>query len=289
MNHALEINGLRKVYRDFVLKDVTFSVPEGYIMGLIGPNGAGKTTIIKLIMNLIRKDGGEIRVFGMDHQKQEAEVKSRIGFVYDVPSFYSDARLSVIEHSIRPFYPRWDHDLFLSLAGEFELPLKKKFKKLSQGMKTRFALALALCHDADLVLMDEPTTGLDPVFRRDLLEKLSGILQDSQKSILFSTHVTSDLEKTADYITFLQNGSIVFSSSRHEILEGWGIVKGGQELLQADGWVSVKGMRSGEFGVEILTSDVKGVKSRLPSSAVIERATLEEIMVFMKEGERNAH
>jgi ABC-2 type transport system ATP-binding protein len=287
MENILEVERLRKEYRGFTLKDVSFSVPYGYIMGLIGPNGAGKTTIIKLIMNLIGRDGGRIKIFGKDNLESEAEVKSRIGFVYDTPCFPEDATLSDIGKSVGLFYPKWDGRLFGALISEFELPLKKKFKKLSHGMQTKFALALALAHDADFILMDEPTAGLDPVFRRELLSRLSGLLQDERKSILFSTHITTDLERIADYITFVHDGELILSSTKEDLLENWGVVKGGRELLAEGAGQFFHRSRTGEFGVEALTSDVNEVRRRFESGVIIQKATLQDIMFFTDRGDRH--
>ncbi len=164
---ALQLIGVCKAYKGFALDDVSFELPRGYICGLIGPNGAGKTTIIKLIMNLIRRDAGSINVLGMDNRAHEAAVKSKIGFVYDVPRLYDDASLKDIARSVAPFYSHWDQAQFDTLTREFGLPMRKKWKTLSSGMKTQLALSLALSHDAELIIMDEPTSGLDPIVRRE--------------------------------------------------------------------------------------------------------------------------
>ena len=203
-------------------------------MGLIGPNGAGKTTIIKLIMNIIRRDNGEIKIFGRDNLKEEARVKSRIGFVCDEPHFYEDVLLKDIKSAYACFFDKWDEALFLSLIKDFELPLKKKFKTLSQGMRIKFTLALALSHHPKLLVMDEPTSGLDPVFRHQLLDRLSTFIEDGQKSVLFSTHITSDLETTADFVTFIHNGRVMFSETLDDIRENWAVAKGGEELLSEE-------------------------------------------------------
>lgn len=284
MENILEVKNLGKKYKGFSLKNVSFSLPPGYVMGLIGPNGAGKTTIIKLIMNLICRDCGEIRIFGQDNLQAEAAVKGRIGFVYDLPSFYQDVALRDIKHAYALFYEKWDEALFTTLCGEFGLPLKKKFKTLSAGMKTKLALALALAlsHDADLFLMDEPTTGLDPVFRRELLKTLREILSDEQKSILFSTHITSDLERIADYITYIREGKIFFSASREKILEDWGIIKGGTDQLTVQTKALLSGWREGKYGFEGLTTDLKGAKRVLRKTVVYERIKLEDIVYYMK-------
>jgi len=286
---ALEIKGLRKEYNGFFLKDISFSLPQGYVMGLIGPNGAGKTTIIKLILNLIKKKAGEIRVFGMDNLKQEIEMKSRIGFVHEVPSFYGYMKLERVKSIVSRFYPAWDDKLFSRLCGEFKLPLGKKISSLSRGMNTKFALALALSHDADLLLMDEPTSGLDPVFRRELMERLSEIIQDEQKAVLFSTHITSDLERTADYITYIQGGEIIFSSTKDKVREDWAIVKGENELLSDEILPLFKGIRKSQYGFKALTSDIDKVRRQLSGqNLIVEKASLDEIMFFLSKGEINA-
>lgn len=280
MSNVLEIQNLRKNYGDFQLQDVSFALPEGYIMGLIGPNGAGKTTIIKLIMNLIMKNGGQINVFGMDHQEHEVEIKSCIGFVYDNPNYYEHLNLKQIKNIIRPFYKDWDEKVFLKLVDQFELPLKKTIKKFSRGMVMKAAIAIALSHHADFIIMDEPTSGLDPVFRRELLDLLYDLLQNEKKSILFSTHITSDLERIADYITFINHGKIVFSMSKDDVFENYKLVKGGKDLLNEETKPYFKGIRMGEFGFEGLSDDIKFIKQKFGSQVVIERANLEDIMYF---------
>lgn len=288
MEYALEIRGLTKSYAGFRLKDVSFSLPRGYIMGLIGPNGAGKTTVIKLILNLIRRDGGEIRVLGLDSLAGEMETKSRIGFVHDTPYFYEHLALRKVGKTIAPFYRDWDDAVFRRLVSDFELPLGKRFKTLSRGTKMKFALAIALSHKADLLILDEPTSGLDPVFRREFLQKLSAFIQDEGKSVLFSTHITSDLERIADFITFIRDGEIVFSSPRDQILGTWAVVKGGPELLAAEHKALFKGTRQGAYGVQSLTAEAGEARRRFGREAVIEPASLEDIMFFMTKGNGHA-
>ena len=287
-DYALEVTGLRKTYKGFALRDVSFQLPRGYIMGLIGPNGAGKTTVIKLIMNLVRRQAGEVRVFGLDNRAAESEVRSRIGFVYDFPCFHQDATLDDHKRVIAPFYPRWSEETFARLVREFELPPAKKFKALSHGMQTKFALVLALSHDADLLVLDEPTSGLDPVFRRELLQRLSALLQDEGKSVLFSTHITTDLERVADFITFIRNGQIAFSLPKDQLLETWGIVRGDERAVAALDGGTRKGVRRGPYGVEVLTSDVDEARRRCGPGVVVDRPSLEDIMVLMTGEESRA-
>jgi ABC-2 type transport system ATP-binding protein len=280
MDQALQVSGLRKSYEGFTLKDVSFNLPRGFVMGLVGPNGAGKTTIIKLIMNLIAPEAGEIKILGFDSRKQEAEARALIGFVYDVMPFYADVSLRDTKRAIAPFYPKWNEALFQELASTFELPLNKKVKGLSQGMKTKFALALALSHEAELLILDEPTTGLDPVFRRELLHGLSGLLQDEGKSVLFSTHITSDLERIADYVTFIRDGSILLSESREELREVWGIVRGDEAVVSALDPALWRGARRHAHGVDVLTSNASAARRALGDGVVVERASFEDIVVL---------
>jgi ABC-2 type transport system ATP-binding protein len=285
--NALEIRGLSKEYPGFALRDVSFAAPRGHVMGLIGPNGAGKTTVIKLVMNLVSREGGEIEVFGLDNRAHEVEVKSRIGFVYDEPAFPHDATARDVGRALGPFYPAWSDERFRALLGEFGVPPGKTFRKLSSGMQMKLALAFALAHDADLLLMDEPTAGLDLGFRRELLDHLGGILQDERKSVLFSTHVTSDLERIADFITFLRDGEVVFSLPKDELRDGWGIVKGNGRLLERLAGLPVRGIRRAAYGVEALVADLAAARERCGPDALIDRASLDDVMVFMTRGERD--
>jgi ABC-2 type transport system ATP-binding protein len=279
--NILEIKNLRKEYKNFILEDVSFNLPYGYIMGLIGPNGAGKTTIIKLIMNLIRKKTGNIKIFGRDNIKNEVDIKSRIGFVYDNPPFYEHLSLSQNKFIVSSFYSRWDEGLFREYINRFDLDASAKFKTLSRGMKMKFQLAVALSHDADLIILDEPTSGLDPVFRRELLGIFSEIIQNEEKAILFSTHITSDLERIADFITFINNGAIVFSEEKDIILETWGVVKGSNDILNKGLRSLLYSVKKHEFGFEGLTSKLKEVSGYDKKDLKIEKPTLEDIMFFI--------
>jgi len=287
MDNAIEITGLRKRYKGFALEDVGFAVPRGYITGLIGPNGAGKTTIIKLIMNLVRREAGEVRVFGLDNVRCEAEIKARVGFVYDVPRYPEDLRLGTIASGLAAFYDKWDEARFRALLEEFKLLPRQVFKKLSHGMKMKFSLALALAHDADLILMDEPTAGLDPVFRFELLDKLRALIQDERKTVLFSSHITTDLERVADFITFIHKGRIVFSAAKDDIMEGWGVVRAKADGLRPEDVPGARGHRRTEHSLEVLTADLAAARSRLETRAVCDKASLEDIMFFVSKG--NAH
>ncbi len=285
MENVLEVRSLCKRFSNFALADVSFSLPHGYIMGLIGPNGAGKTTTLKLILDLVKRDSGEILVCGLDPAEHGARVRSRIGFVHDEPKFYRHLTLARNAAILARFYRTWDEAAFRRLAAAFELPLEKRFGILSRGNKMKFALALALSHKAELVLMDEPTSGLDPVFRRELLDTLSGLLQDESASILFSTHITADLEKISDYITLLQEGRVVFSAVKDKIIESWGLVKGGLDLLDRLPRNFFRGVHRSAYGFKALTDDAAEARRQLGSDVLIERPSLEDIVYYTFRGE----
>lgn len=195
MENILEVTNLTKHYPGFSLNNVSFTLKRGFIMGFIGPNGAGKSTTIKLIMNLMKKDKGNIHLFGLDHLKHELEVKERIGFVYDENVFYEELTVKEMKNIIRPFYRRWNEETFQYYVKQFDLPLTKQIKHLSKGMKMKLSLAIALSHEAELLIMDEPTSGLDPIVRSEILDILQHIMEDERKGVFFSSHITSDLDK----------------------------------------------------------------------------------------------
>ena len=278
---VLEVRNMTKAYEGFSLRDVSFSLPQGYIMGLIGHNGAGKTTLLSLILGLVRLDAGEIRVFGLDHLRDEVAVRSRIGFVHEVPTFFGSLTVARAGALVAPFYPTWDEVGFREIAGEFGLDPGKKLGSLSQGMRTRFALAVALSHRAELLLLDEPSSGLDPAFRRDLLERLSGVIEGGKTSVLFSTHITSDLDRIADFVTFLRRGRLMFSTTREDVLERWFLIKGGSELLSGGTRSLFAGVVSGEYGFTGLTENLPELRARVAEEAmVVERATLEDVVFY---------
>jgi len=284
MDYILEVKNLRKEFKNFTLDNISFNLEPGYIMGFIGPNGAGKSTTIKLIMNLLNKDGGEIKIFGKDHIMYEKEVKDRIGFVYDENYYYEDLTINSMKNIVASFYSKWDDKKFNQYIKEFDLNPKAKIKTLSKGMKMKFSLAIALSHNADLIIMDEPTSGLDPVFRREILDILYSVIQDDRKSIFFSTHITTDLEKIADYITFVNKGKIVFSQAKDDILQNYAIVKGGLDMLDKDIRKAFIGLRETSVGFEGLTDNVNKIRNLFGDKVLIEKASLEDIMVYMVRG-----
>jgi len=290
MDSALVVRNLRKEYPGFALDDLSFELPRGYVMGFIGPNGAGKTTTIKLVMNLLRRDGGSIEVFGMDNIEQERAVKERIGFVYDLNPYYGVLTIAEMVQIVSRFYANWEHQAFARYLDQFELDENQKIETLSRGMKTKFGLAVALSHGAELILMDEPTSGLDPVFRSELLDILYELMEDGEHSIFYSTHITTDLEKIADYITFINNGQLVFSKPKDSVMDNYAMVRGPRQLLDPDVRREFIGIREHSMGFEALTDNVKRTRGLFASEhgVVVEKASLEDIMVYSLRGKDNA-
>ena len=281
MGPILELRGVTKHYEGFSLHDVSFSLPRGHVCGLIGPNGAGKTTIVKLILGLAHVSSGRLRVCGEDPATAEVAVKDRIGFVHEVPSIYDHLSVEAIASIVRPFYTRWDQPQFDALAREFDLPTRTWFGSLSRGTRTKVALALALAHHAELLVLDEPTSGLDPVFRRELLDRLAAYVSDGLASVLFSTHITGDLERMADYITFIRDGRLVFSSTREEVFDRWVVVKGDPGDLDEETRQLFTGVEVGAHAFTGLTDDAPRARTHLAGhDIVIEAATLDDIMYY---------
>ncbi|WP_170006628.1 ABC transporter ATP-binding protein [Bacillus fonticola] len=284
MEAAVTFQGVSKKFKDFAVEDLTFTIPKGYVTGFIGANGAGKSTTIKLLLQLIDQDQGTIQVLDMDYSKHELDIKERIGFVFDENVFYEDLTVQQMKRFIAKSYKQWDEALFQEYVIKFNLPLKRKIKKLSKGMKMKTALAFALSHHADLLIMDEPTSGLDPVMRRDLLDMFQEIMQDEEKTIFFSTHITTDLERIADFILFMDEGKLLLDCPLHEINEQYGLVKGANELLDNDTKKEFVSIRQSKLGFEALTKDVERAKELFGDEVIIENVGLEEMMYFFKKG-----
>ncbi|UQZ73073.1 sodium ABC transporter ATP-binding protein [Niallia circulans] len=279
MENTLELINVSKSRQGFSLDKINITLKKGFIMGFIGPNGAGKSTTIKLIMNLIKKDSGMIKVFGLDNEKHSMKIKERIGFVYDDNHFYEELTIKEMKNIIRPFYSQWEESTFLKYVKDFSLPMDKKINELSKGMKMKFSLAIALSHQAELLIMDEPTSGLDPLVRTELLDVLQTLIQDENKAIFFSTHITSDLDKIADYITLINNGQIILSKTKDELLEEYTMVKG-KDSTQIINDKNLIGLKSNDFGFEALCKNKEEVRKQFGNSYFYEKPTLEDIMVF---------
>lgn len=284
MENVIELQHINKSFKGFQLKDFSITVKKGYVTGFIGGNGAGKSTTIKLIMNLLQQDSGSISVFGMNYKKHEKAIKERIGFVYDDNIFYGDLTLKEMKRIIRPAYKNWDDGAFQRYIDQFELPLNQKIKTFSKGMKMKASLAIALAHHAELIIMDEPTSGLDPIFRRELLDTLHELMQAEDKTIFFSTHITTDLDRIADFITFIHNGEHIFTKEFYKIEEEYAIVKGTLDLLDRETEQEFISIRKTKSGFEALTTNKNRVTNIFGDTVILEKPTLEDIMYYTKKG-----
>lgn len=280
MKAILELNNVVKSFPGFKVNGISFSLQPGYIMGFIGANGSGKTTTIKLIMNLLHLEAGKIKVFGLDSRTHEQEIKQKIGFVYDENHFYEELSIENMTRIVAPFYKNWDWDTYNKYVHRFALPTSKRIKTFSRGMKMKYALTVALSHRAELLIMDEPTSGLDPIIRSEFLEILSDVIQDERCSVLFSSHITSDLDRIADYVTLIHQGNILLSTSKEALFEQYSVLKGERSLLNDNLRPYLIGLRENQFGFEALTSDKEQVQQLAPGRAILERPTLEDIMLF---------
>lgn len=282
--NVVEVRNLSKSFRGFELRDLSFDLKQGYITGFIGQNGSGKSTTIKLMMQLLHQDSGEIRIFGLDAAKDGQQIKERIGFVYDEGYFYEHLTVQEMKSIVAPFYRKWDDRQFHRYMKEFDLPAKRKIKHLSKGMKMKLSLAIALSHGADLIIMDEPTSGLDPIFRREILDILLEILQDQNKTIIFSTHITTDLEQVADYIIFLHQGRIQYQGGKDDMLERYVIVKGNPKALSTDLRKRLIGIRENSIGFEGLI-DSASIPPSLGEQVMLQKPSLEDIMYLTIKGD----
>ncbi|WP_312038955.1 ABC transporter ATP-binding protein [Desulfosporosinus shakirovi] len=277
---VLEIHNLCKNYDDFSLRNINMSLEKGTLTGFIGPNGAGKTTTIKSILNIIKPDDGKITVLGMDSVSNDLEIKSKLGIVFDDGHFYEDLTLRKMKRLIAPMYPTWNDNVYQFYMKKFELPESKKIKDLSRGMRMKYALVLALSHGADLFILDEPTSGLDPLVRSELIEILKDIVFEDNKTVLMSTHITSDLDKIADYLFFIVDGEIILQGQKDEINDQHAIVKGDTAALLPDYENHFVGINKSAYGFEGLTDNKAALKKVLPDKTAYEVPSIEDIMLY---------
>lgn len=275
MDNCIEVKNVSRSYPQFDLKNISFNVPCGSVVGFIGENGAGKSTTIKAILGLLKKGEGSITVLGEDANNLSPATKEKIGVVFDGLTFPENLTVKQLDKVMRGIYKTWNSEKFFGFMKRFELPLDKKFKSFSRGMVMRLSIAAALSHDAQLLVLDEPTSGLDPVMRSEILDIFLEFMQDETHSILISTHITSDLDHIADYICFIHKGEIVFTEERNEMMERHRILKCTDEQLAAIDKGDIIGVRKGRFQNEVLTC----AADKYPDIPA-DTPTIEEIMVF---------
>jgi len=277
--NAIEINGITKKYDGFTLDNVSFDVPKGSIMGFIGQNGAGKSTTIRSLLNIIPVNSGEIRILGLDHIRNEKEIKERIAVVFDELPFHDVFNAKDMSRIFEGIYPKWNRNEYMRYLDRFQLPRKKKIGEFSKGMKMKLQIACALSHEAELLVMDEPTSGLDPVVRDEILRIFMEYLEDGERSILMSSHITSDLEKIADSITYIDRGKILLSGYKDEILENHGVIKCSKEQLAEIDPADIVSARVNAFGAEVMVYDREKASYKY-SGLMLDPTTLEEIMLY---------
>lgn len=283
MNNALTISGLTKTYKDFVLDNVSFAVPSGAIVGLIGENGAGKSTTINAALGLIQKEAGQVSILGKE--KIDADTKEQIGVVFDGSNYPEILSPKEISRVMKNIYHSWDEQTYFHLLKQFSLPLDKQIKQFSKGMKMKLAISVAFSHHSKLLVLDEATSGLDPVIRDDILDMLLDFVQDEEHSVLVSSHITSDLEKIADYIVFIHEGKVVFSKPKDELIEQYGIIKCGASQFDALDKSDIIVHRKMDYEWQALISDRGKMQKKYPKAMIVP-ATIDEIMLLYVKGEK---
>ena len=277
-SYVIELKNVKKDYGDFVLDNISFSVPTGSVCGFIGQNGAGKTTTIQIILDAIKRDGGEVYVFGKNIDEGMAELKEDIGVVFDEMGFHDFLTPKQINTVMKNIYKNWDEDAFFGYLKRFSLPAKKECGKFSRGMRMKLQIATAMSHKAKLLIMDEPTSGLDPIVRNEIIQIFREFVIDEEHSILLSSHITSDLEKIADEVVFIDAGKIVLSGNKDEILEKHGILRCKKDEVNEISNSLIVDIDVSSMGAEILINDKKAA-SKLYPGMVIDDAGLEQIMI----------
>lgn len=281
MKDALTISGLTKTYRDFALDRVSFSVPCGSIVGLIGENGAGKSTTISAALGLIQKESGRVSVLGKE--ELDSETKEQIGVVFDGNNFPEILSPKKISRVLKDIYRSWNDQTFKELLNKFSLPVDKPIRQFSKGMKMKLAIAAALSHNSRLLILDEATSGLDPVVRDDILDMLLDFVQDEDHSILLSSHITSDLEKIADHIVFIHEGRVIFSKPKDELTEQYGVIKCGAAQFEALDASDIIVYRKMDYEWQVLVSDRHKMQKKYPKAMIVP-ASIDEIMLLYVKG-----
>lgn len=282
MDNIIKVNNLTKTYDNFKLDNIILEMKKGSIIGLIGENGAGKTTLIKLLLGLIKKDKGDILIF---NQKLNNKVKEDIGIVLDDSFFPEVIKVKDINSIMKNIYKSWDEQLFFKYLKDFSLNENMLIKNLSKGMKKKLEIITALAHHPKLLILDEPTSGLDPIVRKEILDIFLDFIENGENSILFSSHITSDIESIADYIVFIDNGKLVFDKEKDDILDNYGIVKCSDNDFKKISKDNIISYLKNKYNYEVLVNDRKKVKKN-NSDIVIDKATLEDIMLLIVKGEK---
>ena len=285
MTNALTISGLTKTYPDFTLYNVSFAVPSGSIVGLIGENGAGKSTTINAALGLIQKEAGQVSILGKE--KIDDDTKERIGVVFDGSNYPEILSPKKINRIMKNIYRSWNEQIYFRLLKQFSLPLDKQVKQFSKGMKMKLAISAAFSHQSNLLILDEATSGLDPVMRDDILDMLLEFVQEEERSILVSSHITSDLEKIADYIVFIHKGKVVFSKPKDALMEQYGMIKCGTAQFEALDKADITAYRKMDYEWQVLITNREKMERKYPKAMIVP-ATIDEIMLLYIKGKADA-
>ena len=289
MNSALILKNVNKKYEksNFAIKDISFSIPEGSIVGFIGENGAGKSTTMNCILNVIRRDSGTIEIFGREMTDEDIDIRENIGVVYDSNNFPEYLTAKQLADILGRIYSKWDDFCFEQFLRRFGLPESQKIKTYSRGMSMKLAIAVALSHDSKLLILDEATSGLDPIMRDEILDVLLEFVKQENHSILLSSHITSDLEKIADYIVFIHNGEIILSKTKDELIYEYGVIRCSENdfhnILSEDILSSMKK----DYQIDVLIKNRKLIEKKY-KNLIVDSVSLDEIMLLLVKGERNA-
>jgi len=286
----LEVKGLAKRYHDFTLKGISFEIPRGAVTAFFGPTGAGKTTLMKLLAHQIPATSGTIRVFGLSYQDRETEIKNRIGYVPQEPVYYMDRSVEFNARFVASFYESWDGGAFYKMLDEFKVSRGKPVKRLSRGQKTLFSIALALAHEVDLLILDEPTAGVDAILRRTILERFRKFVADGDRTIVVSSHITDGLEDIAEYVNFLSDGRLTLQSEKDDLLARWKRIHFKDSALPPDLVRQLTDVHRQPFGSSGLTRDFSSLRERLAAGIAagdvkIENATLDDILIALHQGD----
>ena len=284
MDNILEVRNLTKQYADFTLDHVTFSIPKGTIMGLIGENGAGKSTTINAILDLIHKDDGTVTFWGQELSSAK-QLKEDIGVVFDGINFYETLTAAKVGKISQTAYKQWEDRLYREYLNRFQLPTDKEIKTFSKGMKMKLCIAVALAHKPKLLILDEATSGLDPVMRDDILDVFLEFVQDEEHSIMISSHITTDLEKVADTITFIHQGKVLFCKAKDELLYHYGIIRCGAAIFDEIDKSEILAYRKEDYQWNVLVADKEKARRRY-KNAVVDDAAIDDILLLYVKGER---
>lgn len=284
MDNILEVRNLTKQYTDFMLDHVSFSIPKGTIMGLIGENGAGKSTTINAILELIHKDDGTVTFWGQELSSAK-QLKEDIGVVFDGINFYETLTAAKVGKISQAAYKQWEDRLYREYLNRFQLPTDKEIKTFSKGMKMKLCIAVALSHKPKLLILDEATSGLDPVMRDDILDVFLEFVQDEEHSIMISSHITTDLEKVADNITFIHHGKVLFCKAKDELRYQYGIIRCGAAIFDEIDKSEILAYRKEDYQWNVLVADKEKARRRY-KNAVVDDAAIDDILLLYVKGER---